>query len=164
MSALSESLKVELVKFGEGFTANTEPRQHVLQGVETRQQAPVKWRRYSPDHKDESRDESYGGMKILALLGVTVRVCLRAPVDENKIVSTTKSLQSVYDNVYDMILCIRLTKRKVVVVTRNNENSRLKNYCHFFSYAPVSISIDNTRVFLNNQPMHMCGGLVYSRR
>ena len=74
LSALSESLKVELVKFGEGFTANTEPRQHVLQGVETRQQAPVKWRRYSPDHKDESRNESYGGMKILALLGVPVRV------------------------------------------------------------------------------------------
>ena len=44
LSALSESLKVELVKFGEGFTANTEPRQHVLQGVETRQQAPVKWK------------------------------------------------------------------------------------------------------------------------
>ena len=36
LSALSESLKVELVKFGEGFTANAEPRQHVLQGVETR--------------------------------------------------------------------------------------------------------------------------------
>ena len=79
LSALSESLKVELVKFGEGFTANTEPRQHVLQGVETRQQAPVKWRRYSPDHKDESRNESYGGMKILPLLGVPVRVWPRAP-------------------------------------------------------------------------------------
>ena len=26
LSALSESLKVELVKFGEGLTANTEPR------------------------------------------------------------------------------------------------------------------------------------------
>ena len=80
LSALSESLKVELVKFGEGLTANTEPRQHVLQGVETRQQAPVKWRRYSPDHKDESRNESYGGMKILALLGVPVRVWPRAPL------------------------------------------------------------------------------------
>ena len=79
LSALSESLNVELVKFGESLTANTEPKQHVLQGVETRQQAPVKWRRYSPDHKDESRDESYGGMKILALLGVPVRVWPRAP-------------------------------------------------------------------------------------
>ena len=49
------------------------------------------------------------GLKILALLGVTVRVCLEAPVDENKIVSktTTKSLQSVYDNVYDLTPCIR---------------------------------------------------------
>ena len=28
LSALGESLKVELVKFGEGLTANTEPRQH----------------------------------------------------------------------------------------------------------------------------------------
>ena len=79
MSALSESLKVELVKFGEGFTANTEPRQHTLQGVETRQQAPVKWRRYSPDYKDESRNESYSGMKILAIYGVPVRVWPRAP-------------------------------------------------------------------------------------
>ena len=80
LSALSENLIVELVKFGEGLTANTEPRQCELQGVETRQQAPVKWRRYSPDHKDESRNESYGGKKILALLGVPVRVWPRAPL------------------------------------------------------------------------------------
>ena len=68
------------------------------------------------------------GLKILALLGVTVRVCLEAPVDENKIVSktTTKSLQSVYDNVYDLIPCIRVRKKKVGVVARNNNNSRFK--------------------------------------
>ena len=79
LSALSENLIVELVKFGEGFTANTEPRRRELQGVETRQQAPFKWRRYSPDHKILS-SESYSGKKILALLGVPVRVWPRAPL------------------------------------------------------------------------------------
>jgi len=29
LSALGENLEVELVKFGEGFTANTEPRHSV---------------------------------------------------------------------------------------------------------------------------------------
>ena len=39
----------------------------------------------------------------------------------------------------------------------------LKNYCYFFFYTHVLITIGNTRVFLKTQPMHLCDGLVYNR-
>ena len=71
--------------------------------------------------------------------------------------------QFVYDNVYDMISCIRLTKRKGSSSAKDYTNSRLKNYCYFFFYTHVLITIGNTHVFLKTQPMHLCDSLVYNR-
>ena len=71
--------------------------------------------------------------------------------------------QFVYDNVYDMISCIRLTKRKGSSSAKDYTNSRLKNYCYFFFYTHVLITIGNTHVFLKTQLMHLCDGLVYNR-
>ena len=42
MSASEKTLKVELRKFGEGLTVNTEPSQKLLEGVETRHVAPYR--------------------------------------------------------------------------------------------------------------------------
>ena len=77
------------------------------------------------------------GLKIQALLGVPVRVWLGAPVCSvdtldlwftAKDKKTTRNcLQSIYDNVYDMITCKRLTKKEVAVGINNNENSSLKS-------------------------------------
>ena len=79
--------------------------------------------------------------------------------DENKDVLK----KSVYDVVYDLICCIRLRKEEVVIVKEFLTSSSLRNYYHFFFYAHVMITIGNTHVFLNNQPMHLCGSPVYNR-
>lgn len=71
--------------------------------------------------------------------------------------------QFVYDNVYDMTYCIRHEENKGSSSEINSTNSRLKNYCYFFFYAHVLITIGNTHVFLNNQSMHLCDSLVYNR-
>ena len=42
-------------------------------------------------------------------------------------------------------------------------HNRLKNYCYFFFYTHVLITIGNTHVFLKTQPMHLCDSLVYNR-
>jgi hypothetical protein len=62
-----------------------------------------------------------------------------------------------------MISCIRLTKRKGSSSATKVESSRLKNYCYFFFYTHVLITIGNTHVFLKTQPMHLCDSLVYNR-
>ena len=81
-----------------------------------------------------------------------------------RVSKTTRNLkQFVYDNVYDMISCIRLRNRKGSSSASEYNNSRLKNYCYFFFYTHVLITIGNTHVFLKNQLMHLCDGLVYSR-
>jgi len=81
-----------------------------------------------------------------------------------RVSKTTRNLkQFVYDNVYDMISCIRLTKRKGSSSASNCKSSRLKNYCYFFFYTHVLITIGNTHVFLKTQLMHLCDGLVYNR-
>jgi len=77
--------------------------------------------------------------------------------------TTRKSFQFVYDNVYDMINCILLTNRKGSSSASNCKSSRLKNYCYFFFYTHVLITIGNTHVFLKTQLMHLCDGLVYNR-
>ena len=77
--------------------------------------------------------------------------------------TTRKSFQFVYDNVYDMINCILLTNRKGSSSASNCKSSRLKNYCYFFFYTHVLITIGNTHVFLKTQPMHLCDSLVYNR-
>ena len=77
--------------------------------------------------------------------------------------NTRNLKQFVYDNVYDMISCIRLTKRKGSSSAKDYTNSRLKNYCYFFFYTHVLITIGNTHVFLKTQPMHLCDSLVYNR-
>ena len=71
--------------------------------------------------------------------------------------------QFVYDNVYDMTYCIRHEENKGSSSEINSTNSRLKIYCYFFFYTHVLITIGNTRVFLNNQLMHLCDSLVYNR-
>ena len=51
-----ETSNVELRKFGEGLTANTEPSLRNQEGVETRHGEPKSekiWLRYSPDHKQQ---------------------------------------------------------------------------------------------------------------
>ena len=71
--------------------------------------------------------------------------------------------QFVYDNVYDMTYCIRHEEKKGSSSARDLQNSRLKNYCYFFFYTHVLITIGNTHVFLKTQPMHLCDSLVYNR-
>jgi len=81
-----------------------------------------------------------------------------------RVSKTTRNLkQFVYDNVYDMISCIRLRIRKGSSSASEYKNSRLKNYCYFFFYTHVLITIGNTHVFLKTQLMHLCDGLVYNR-
>ena len=56
LSAQKEISNVELRKFGEGLTANTEPSLRNQEGVETRHGEPKSekiWLRYSPDRKQQ---------------------------------------------------------------------------------------------------------------
>ena len=43
------------------------------------------------------------------------------------------------------------------------KHNGLKNYCYFFFYTHVLITIGNTHGFLKTQLMHLCDGLVYNR-
>lgn len=87
-----------------------------------------------------------------------------ATISGQRVSKTRKNhKQFVYDNVYDMMSCIRLRNRKGSSSAGKLKNSRLKNYCYFFFYTHVLITIGNTRVFLKTQLMHLCDSLVYNR-
>ena len=100
------------------------------------------------------------GLKILAF-NYVLSSSLSEGTNRWKVAVNKK--QFVYDNVYDMISCIRHEEKKGSSSARDLQNSRLKNYCYFFFYTHVLITIGNTHVFLKTQPMHLCDSLVYNR-